>query len=69
MICLECAYVLMRLADLWESQCYGDVFITKVASDGEDEKGDAAYLDVSRELIGSELLKKMIEKMGEPAEK
>ena len=49
--------------------CFGDAFVVKVLSDGEDEKGNAAYVDVPKEVLGSEAVAKMVKLLAEPTEK
>ena len=40
----------------------------RVLDDGGDEKGDAAYEDVPRELLGTRLVLRMVGEMGEERE-
>ena len=69
--CLNGKYYLFqcRLADahLEENRhigggkrCFGDAFIVRVVDDGGDERGDAAYEDVPRELVGTRLVLRMV---------
>lgn len=48
--------------------CFGDAFVVKVVGGGGDERGDAAYVDVPREVVGSELVGKMVGMLEEPTE-
>lgn len=41
-------------------RCFGDAFIVRVVDDGGDERGDAAYEDVPRELVGTRLVLRMV---------
>ncbi|KAK0509646.1 hypothetical protein JMJ35_008040 [Cladonia borealis] len=41
-------------------RCYGDAFIVRVLDDGGDGRGDAAYEDVPRELLGTRLVLRMV---------
>ena len=41
-------------------RCYGDAFIVRVLGDGGDGRGDAAYEDVPRELLGTRLVLRMV---------
>lgn len=41
-------------------RCYGDAFVVRVLDDGGDERGDAAYEDVPRELLGTRLVLRMV---------
>ncbi|KAL2043611.1 hypothetical protein N7G274_003918 [Stereocaulon virgatum] len=49
--------------------CFGDAFVVKVLDDGTDEQGDAAYEDVPKELLRSNVIKKMVMQLAEPTEK
>lgn len=76
--CLNGKYYLFRslLADahlepnkhIGGGRCYGDAFIVRVLDDGGDEKGDAAYEDVPRELLETRLVLRMVGEMGEERE-
>lgn len=48
--------------------CFGDAFVVRVTGDGGDERGDAAFLDVRREVVGSELVGKMVRMLSQPTE-
>ena len=49
--------------------CFGDAFVVKVLDDGMDGQGDAAYEDVPKEILRSNVVKKMVTQLGEPTEK
>ena len=49
--------------------CFGDAFVVKVLDDGMDGQGDAAYEDVPKEILRSNVVKKMVMQLGEPTEK
>jgi len=48
--------------------CFGDAFVVRVVSDGGDGRGDAAYEDVDRGIVGSGLVGRMVGMLGEPSE-
>ncbi|KAK4694912.1 hypothetical protein P7C71_g2737, partial [Lecanoromycetidae sp. Uapishka_2] len=48
--------------------CFGDAFVVKVVTDGMDEKGDAAYLDVPREILGTQIELNMVKQLADPTE-
>ena len=52
-----------------KEHCFGDAFVVMVLEDGGDERGDAAYVDVSREVLGNKgVVERMVEKLGAPTE-
>ena len=50
--------------------CFGDAFVVKVVDDGGDERGDAGFIDVEREVVasGRDVVVRIVEKLREPAE-
>ena len=50
--------------------CFGDAFVVKVVDEGGDERGNAAFVDVEREVVasGKEVVGRMVEGLREPAE-
>ena len=48
--------------------CFGDAFVVKVDGDGMDEQGDAAYQDVPREIVGTQIEHRMVSQLAEPTE-
>lgn len=48
--------------------CFGDAFAVKVVGDGMDEQGDAAYEDVPREILGTQVERRMVGQLAEPTE-
>lgn len=48
--------------------CFGDAFVVKVVADRMDERGDAAYEDVPREILGTQVERRMVKQLAEPTE-
>ena len=48
--------------------CFGDAFVVKVVDDGGDKAGNAGFVDVSRDLLDSEVASKMVKRIKEPTE-